>query len=330
MGMSNRRGRDWTPYGLPQILAKSISLTEDSIVDAGDGRPSGMTTEQVSVQLLSASPTLYWMNKSAVQVASGLAASVVPSHSADDILRSSDIADRGLLCFEKPLDTLRWTPRADSDAQVDLPWDAILWGRIFDPRFNQELMHFVLLSRMGTFRDLVESRKRTIPLLPAHFVSFDADERLWSPDMSFLNDATDAPTPPDEVAFLKRSTKLTTSVLLTAGQTRMVSQKRIGPDDGVVAPPRDPNGESKTTPEVVLIDLLRPPADAFKRHPKKLSRREFDHRWWVRGHFKMQPYGPKKSLRKYIYVEPHTAGPIDMPLTVRPRINVVRPDVPPQ
>jgi len=38
----------------------------------------------------------------------------------------------------------------------------------------------------------------------------------------------------------------------------------------------------------------------------------------VAGHWKMQPYGPNKSLRKAIHIEPYWRGPDDGPILVKP------------
>lgn len=47
-------------------------------------------------QLLNASPTLHWMNKSAVLVAAGLAAHGIPDHTLAEVLASGNIAPKRL------------------------------------------------------------------------------------------------------------------------------------------------------------------------------------------------------------------------------------------
>lgn len=44
----------------------------------------------------------------------------------------------------------------------------------------------------------------------------------------------------------------------------------------------------------------------------------------VRGHWRSQPYGPRSSLRRRIWIEPHWAGPADAP--IQTRVEVVNPD----
>lgn len=47
---------------------------------------------------------------------------------------------------------------------------------------------------------------------------------------------------------------------------------------------------------------------------------EWQRRWMVRGHWRLQPYGPQKSLRKPIWIDPYVKGPEDKPLDVRPTV----------
>ncbi len=62
------------------------------------------------------------------------------------------------------------------------------------------------------------------------------------------------------------------------------------------------------------VETLSPPADRFGR-----TRTEGQGGWrlgWrsdVRGHFRMQPHGPQKALRKLIFVEGYVRGPEDAP-----------------
>ena len=52
---------------------------------------------------------------------------------------------------------------------------------------------------------------------------------------------------------------------------------------------------------------------------------EWSHRWMVRGHWRLQPYGPKRALRKPTWIDPYVKGPEDKPLDVRPTVWRVQP-----
>ena len=47
--------------------------------------------------------------------------------------------------------------------------------------------------------------------------------------------------------------------------------------------------------------------------------------WWVKGHWRHQPHGPGKTLRKLIYIHPHISGNINAPLDGRKTITKVTP-----
>lgn len=49
-----------------------------------------------------------------------------------------------------------------------------------------------------------------------------------------------------------------------------------------------------------------------------------NHRVMVRGHWKMQPYGPHREQRRPIYVMPYLRGPLDAPLLSKPTVHVWR------
>lgn len=71
----------------------------------------------------------------------------------------------------------------------------------------------------------------------------------------------------------------------------------------------------RTIPDVQLVDLRRRPArpgqaiDGVTHQGRKLSVRVYR-----RGHWKNQPYGPKRGLRRKIYVSGYIAGPDNAPL----------------
>lgn len=51
------------------------------------------------------------------------------------------------------------------------------------------------------------------------------------------------------------------------------------------------------------------------------GRREWSGRWMVRGHWRQQPYGPKRQDRHWVYIHPFLKGPDDKPLIdKRPRV----------
>ena len=47
--------------------------------------------------------------------------------------------------------------------------------------------------------------------------------------------------------------------------------------------------------------------------------------WWVKGHWRRQPYGPGRTLRKLIYIHPHISGNVNAPLDDRKIITKIVP-----
>lgn len=78
--MSKRR-RDWTAYGMPQIASRLGRLPLGLLVPTEPPQSHGAGIEDSREIFTTESPTLYWISKATVNVAAGLAANGVPSHS---------------------------------------------------------------------------------------------------------------------------------------------------------------------------------------------------------------------------------------------------------
>lgn len=48
-----------------------------------------------------------------------------------------------------------------------------------------------------------------------------------------------------------------------------------------------------------------------------------DYRWWVRGHWRQQPYGPGRAKRRLIYINPQLRGPEDRPIKATTTVRVI-------
>lgn len=80
----------------------------------------------------------------------------------------------------------------------------------------------------------------------------------------------------------------------------------------------------RPSPSVQIVDLRRH-VQAARETPDPVERRRIGVRFMVRGHWKRQAYGPKRGLRKTIYVAPFLKGPDTAPLkTNRPVVKVLR------
>ncbi|MFG3423203.1 hypothetical protein [Micromonospora sp. NPDC048063] len=79
---------------------------------------------------------------------------------------------------------------------------------------------------------------------------------------------------------------------------------------------------SRPAPLVRLVRLRRK-QHARPDDPAGKTTRVYTRRWWVRGFFREQPYGPRGTLRRRTYVRPHLRGPADAPLILTEQVRVL-------
>lgn len=101
-----------------------------------------------------------------------------------------------------------------------------------------------------------------------------------------------------------------------------------------VTPPRDAVQRARKVREprpstVTVVDVRHrhhSPSDTLLSDPTLggesagSGRRPLDHRHLVGSHWKWQPHGPERSLRRRIFVSGYVRGPEDKPLRVTPRV----------
>ncbi|WP_434740743.1 hypothetical protein [Micromonospora sp. SH-82] len=79
---------------------------------------------------------------------------------------------------------------------------------------------------------------------------------------------------------------------------------------------------NRPSPAIRLVRLRRKnqaPSDTTAG----ATARVYTRRWWVRGFFRDQPYGPGRTQRKRTYVRPHVKGPADAPLILTEQVRVL-------
>jgi hypothetical protein len=80
--------------------------------------------------------------------------------------------------------------------------------------------------------------------------------------------------------------------------------------------------EGELAAAVSLIELRRPVRVGGDSDGDQGSRRKSDKRWWVAGHWRQQACGPKRALRKPVWISMHLKG--DSEAEVSERVNVWR------
>lgn len=80
-------------------------------------------------------------------------------------------------------------------------------------------------------------------------------------------------------------------------------------------------GVAKGLSDVRVVRLRKVERTAPDDDGEGAPTREWSHRWIVSGHWRWQPYGEGRKLRRLTYVRPHVKGPADKPLHVPTTVN---------
>lgn len=103
----------------------------------------------------------------------------------------------------------------------------------------------------------------------------------------------------------------------------MTQPRVVAEGPAVVARVKKPSGGRtvKTPVRVSVRTLVAAPATPGRGG---MSRRKATSRWWVRGHWRQQAWGPGRAFRKPVFIAPHTAGNPDADVDERPSVQVWR------
>lgn len=74
--------------------------------------------------------------------------------------------------------------------------------------------------------------------------------------------------------------------------------------------------------DVILITLRRPQRSTGEDHSDE--HRQWSHRWWVSGHWRLQPCGPNSVNRRPTWISNHVKGPPDLPLVAKQHVYDVK------
>ncbi|MFF0409121.1 hypothetical protein ACFYUY_01630 [Kitasatospora sp. NPDC004745] len=81
----------------------------------------------------------------------------------------------------------------------------------------------------------------------------------------------------------------------------------------------------EAVPQVTLIDLRRTYIPGQREETgTDIAGRRYRHRWVVQGHWRDQPYGPERALRRKQWIPAHLKGPDGAPMLATERVNVWR------
>lgn len=314
--MSSRNKTRWESTAMPWI-AEAIAAAEATYQTTLDNaRPDIAThfSRPYMAQLVRRLPDadLFWMSRTAATVAMDMA-TTLPKVTYRELIATSNLPTAGLVIWPKSLAALPWDNHrvTDPDAPtMETTWDGIAWF------YDDEAFTSFLISRADALRAAGALSRDRPSWSPAQSVRMDSVPLDGSPrgDVSLM--AT-APPLPDMGAVSPVIGQVVTALLALIGQQRILTSRSM--------PSQRPTSFGRSAEErtVVLLDLLRPATSGRSngRRDEQALRR-----WFVRGHWRKQPHGPRGQLRKWIYADLHTAGHPDAPeptVQPAPRVNAV-------
>ncbi|MEU3020201.1 hypothetical protein ABZ635_22720 [Nocardiopsis sp. NPDC007018] len=212
-------------------------------------------------------------------------------------------SERGLIVFEGGVGHL--------DAQgVSIPVEACAWGP-----HPEGCLVWLLLSRRRlvgemTRTDLTLVVEETPPMVPVYaFTVADGPEPVSMAEV-------DPAVPPTVVGALAAS-------WLLMGQPQLVDTRHERPERSVR---RAYARQGRPDPEVVLVDLRRQfvPSGQEGEDGGENKQRRYRHRFVVSGHWRNQPYGPERSLRRQTWIPAYVKGPDGAPMLATEKVNVWR------
>lgn len=312
MGRKSARTR-WEASAMPWI-ADALGRSERIYQDSLDGLPARFSEHPSRPYMQRfadriGEADLYWMSRTAATVATDLAGHGMPPVTFRELISTSDLTPAGLMMWPRPLTELPWTNHRvqDPDAEVmTAGWDGLAW--IYDDReFSTYLLSQVSEQRAaGVLSDV---RPRWSPGQVVRFESLALDAIPGRGET--LVPITE---PMDEFgAVLPSVSQVVAALLALVGQERVVTKRTLFGDG-----PASSTASGSDRQAVVMLDLLQPAGghEGGSRAgdtPERALRR-----WFVRGHWRKQPYGPGGRLRRLQYIALHTSGHPDAPEPIGP------------
>jgi len=290
--------KSWEPAGFSYM---SLSSRRDRGLDQGVMN-SDAQVGQMHFHMLKASP-IYWVAPGmcdllveaarTIQVDRSLSPDLIPAQNRIGLcFFASTLAGQGL----------------DIDGDQAVPVDALHWypSVRVDP---QGKPHFVLsIDSYGGARLLVGP-------MAGKYILYFAGGSEW--ELGEHVDEEWDPVPGNPIGSLIEDRKLLLTLLSLIESPGVADVVEMPLD----RPTRRRMERADASTDAVRVVYLR--GSRATTHAEHAEESRYQHQWIVSGHWRQQPYGPSRSLRRQVWIAPYIKGPTDAPLLTGEKVMAI-------
>lgn len=278
-----------------------------------------------------AQASLWWVSAPMVDVLMTAAQSVPPDVCGYEL---APLDDYGLVVLEKP-----WTGLAvDADLHPErgtLAVDAFTWGPVRLPPIpgrSSDLTAAVALSSyqwspVGASDEYEAPTERARDLNRA-MMRASQNGRCWFPlgrsDWPIIDPICASPWPMSDaqLASFTEDRRVLCALMTVLAHDGIATTHLETVSRGTRRRLERAGDRSGGRYRIVTLRTLRDPGEETGNDAgEKVAH---DHRWLVSGHWRRQPYGPGRTLRRLQWINPFVKGPEDAPLKVKEVIHAWR------
>lgn len=300
---------NWTPHDFPFLVEKSrrayLAFAEHLAgTGSATGRDDANAAElacRISAETLDVVP-MTWLDRQMCELLADTAARVPEWTPAACVP-----GDEGLIAFERPVIFAPYEHPAGGTTPV--PVCMIAWQTE-----GTQLRLSAWCSRDAVPREVRSPFRDQLTLDELFSITLALDEVVDG-----HQELTPRGHTSDVTAFKQAANDLHSvagSLWLLMTQPRIVTER----DPATVTVKKKRDGKTIRTPVAVSIRTI----NSIPQAGSTPTGRTATSRWWVRGHWRQQPWGKGRKLRKPIFIAPHLAGNQDAPIDPRPQVQVIR------
>lgn len=275
--------------------------------------------------------TLWWVSEQMVDVLLAAAATVPSDVRGDELV---PLSDYGFVVLEKP-----WTGESvDADLHPELrdgiAIDAFSWGPVTLPDLpTRPSCPGVCLSSYQwapySLQQQANHGRSGDPALLDMMRQATMNARTWFPlgrsDWPLVDELGEPPWPmsDQQLKSFAEDRRVLCALMTVLAHDGLATTHAQTVPRGTRRRLERAGERADGKYRVVTLRTLRD-ADAGGVEGGDGEKRTHDHRWIVEGHWRRQPYGPGRTLRRLQYINPYVKGPEDRPLKVRETIHAWR------